>query len=77
MPDNVSESDNQHTASFRNGVLMASQVKPSSTGELRSTSKQSTKSGINLDIRNIKSRLENLLTEQSEQMSTDNEGKRY
>ncbi len=38
MPDNVSESDN-HTLSFRNGVLIASHVKPSSTGDIRSTSK--------------------------------------
>ena len=62
MPDNVSESDN-HTISFRNGVLIGSQVKPSSTGDNRSTSKQSTKSGVNLDIRTARSRLENLLTE--------------
>lgn len=63
MPDDVSESDHYMT---RNVVPSGSTVGPSSTGEVRSTSKLSTVSERhNMDIRNVKSKLENLVTEES------------
>lgn len=64
MPEDVSESDHYQTQ--RNIIPSGSVVGPSSTGEVRSSSKMSTTSGRhNMDIRNVKSRLENLITEQS------------
>lgn len=70
MPEDVSESDHYMT---RNVLPSGSIVCPSSTGEVRSTSKLSTISGRhNMDIRNVKSKLENLITEQSFADSLEN-----
>ena len=71
MPENVSESDNQLSSKINLLRL------PKSSLEIRSSSKLSTTSGrCNLNVRNVKSNLENLLTEEEaclENLSDENE----